>query len=117
MKDNIAIKSDKKYTTEELYDLIKDCHFTAGKPEYKAVGIIKQIKLPAVGRYCIQIMSAGKRIQLTVSEDMGQTGTYVANSMVRGSLGIFAKALDNDKKPSVELLEQTVTELKGYLGM
>ena len=53
MKDIASIKTSKNYTTEELYQEIKDCSFTAGKPEYKEVGILKSIKLPAVGRYCI----------------------------------------------------------------
>lgn len=117
MKGMESIKTDKNYTTEELFNLIKDCNFTAGKPEYKEVGILKHIKLPAVGRYCIQIVAGGKKIQLSMVEDMGQTGTFVANSMVSGALGVFAKALDNDKKPSQEMLEKTAAELKGFLGV
>lgn len=117
MKDNITIKANKKYTTEELFEQIKDCQFTAGTPEYKELGIMKQIKLPAVGRYCIKIMSAGVRIQLMIFEDMGQTDTYVANAMIKSKLGVFSKALDKDKKPSQELLEKTAAELKGYLGI
>lgn len=116
MKDRKVIKTTNSITTEELYEKIKDCKFTAGTPEYKEMGIFKQIKLPAVGRYCIQIMASGTRIRLIMNEDMGQTGTYVANSMVRGKLGVFAKALDKDKKPSLELLEKTAAELRGYVG-
>lgn len=116
MKDSKSFKPKEKITTEELFELIKDRPFTAGKPEYKEFGILKQIKLPAVGRYCIQIIG-GYRIQLTIAEDMGQTGTYVANSMIESKLGVFSKALDKDKKPSRELLEKTEAELKGYLGM
>ncbi|MCM1494348.1 MAG: hypothetical protein NC089_00950 [Bacteroides sp.] len=117
MKDSITIKANQKYTTEELFEKIKDCSFTAGTPEYKEVGIMKQIKLPAVGRYCIKIMSAGAKISLMIFEDMGQTGTYVANAMIGSKLGVFAKALDQDKKPSQELLEKTAMELKGHLGI
>lgn len=50
MKDCKKIKANKSYTTAELFEVIKDCNFTAGKPEYKEMGIIKFIKLPAVGR-------------------------------------------------------------------
>lgn len=117
MKDSIAIKSNQKYTTEELFEQIRDCTFTAGTPEYQEMGIMKQIKLPAVGRYCIKIMSAGTKIQLMIFEDMAQTGTYVANAMIGSKLGVFSKALDKDKKPSQELLEKTAAELKSYLGI
>ena len=101
MKDIASIKTSKNYTTEELYQEIKDCSFTAGKPEYKEVGILKSIKLPAVGRY----------------EDVAQTETFIANSMISSKLGIFSKALDKDKKPSQELLVKTTEELKGFLGL
>lgn len=117
MKDSKTIKTKKTYTTPELYEVIKDCKFTAGKPEYKELGIIKAIKLPAVGRYCIQIVAGGTRIQMSITEDMAQTGTFVANSMISSKLGIFAKALDNDKKPSQELLEKTMEELQNILGV
>lgn len=117
MKDSITIKSNQKYTTEELFERIKECSFTAGTPEYQEMGIMKQIKLPAVGRYCIKIMSAGSKISLMIFEDMAQTSTYVANSMIKSQLGIFSKALDKDKKPSQELLEKTASELKGHLGI
>lgn len=117
MKNTEYIKTPDKYTTEELFEKIKDCHFTAGTPEYKELGIFKNIKLPAVGRYCIQIMAAGNRIQLRISEDMAKTDQYVANRMIGRKLGVFARALDNDKKPSQELLEKTAAELKGHLGL
>lgn len=117
MKDIASIKTSKNYTTEELYQEIKDCSFTAGKPEYKEVGILKSIKLPAVGRYCIKILAGGKKIQLTINEDVAQTETFIANSMISSRLGIFSKALDKDKKPSQELLVKTTEELKGFLGL
>lgn len=116
MKDSKTLKANRTYTTAELYDVIKDCKFTTGKPEYKEVGILKFIKLPAVGRYCIRIVAGGKQIQMTIVEDMGQTETFIANSVVSNKLGIFAKALDKDKKPSQELLEKTLGELQSFLG-
>lgn len=117
MKDYKKIKANKSYTTAELFDVIKDCNFTAGKPEYKEMGIIKFIKLPAVGRYCLHIVAGGNRIQISITDDMAQTGTYVANSMVSSKLGIFAKALDKDKKPSRDVLEKTTEELENFLGL
>ena len=117
MKETAVVKAKENYTTESLYAKIKDCQFSAGTPEYKELGILKKIKLPAAGRYCINIMAAGKRINLSIAEDMEQTGTYVANSMVRSQLGVFARALDNDKKPSVEMMEKTADELRRYLGV
>ncbi len=117
MKDYKKLKANKKYTTAELYEEIKDCSFTAGKPEYKEIGILKYIKLPAVGRYCMQIVAGGDKIQISITQDMGQTETYIANSMVSSKLGVFAKALDKDKKPSQELLEKTAEELQKILGI
>ena len=91
MKDYKKLKANKKYTTAELYEEIKDCSFTAGKPEYKEIGILKYIKLPAVGRYCMQIVAGGDKIQISITQDMGQTETYIANSMVSSKLESLQK--------------------------
>lgn len=117
MKGIETIKSPDVITTEEVFEKIKDCEFTAGKPEYQAKGILKFVKLPAVGRYCFHIVAGGKQIQISMVEDMAQTGTFMKNAAIGSKLGIFAKALDNDKAPSQELLEKTAVELKGYLGL
>lgn len=117
MKDSVTIKIEQNYKTEEFFEKVKDYNFTAGKPEYKDAGVFSHIKLPAVGRYCIKITAGNHRVFLIISEDMAQVDKVVTNSMIRGKLGVFAKALDNDKKPSQELLEKTAAELKEFLGI
>lgn len=110
------IKVDKVYTTEELFQVIENCSFTAGTPTLIKHGKFVKIKLPAVGKYCITILSGGNRIQLTAVLDMeGQTDKVLASQVAGGFLGIFAGLLDKDKKPSYELLKKTAEELKGYL--
>lgn len=112
------IKTEKAYTTEELFHMIENCSFTAGRPVYKTSGPMKKkIKLPAVGRYCIQILAGGNRIQLTVVDDMEQQGSFWINRILGWFLGIFAGIFNKDKTPSYELLTKTTAELKSYLGI
>lgn len=118
MKGIEYIKTEKAYTTEELFHIIENCSFTAGRPVYNTSGPMKKkIKLPAVGRYCIQILSGGNRIQLTVVDDVEQKGTFWKNRILGWILGIFEGIFNKDKTPSYELLAKTARELKYHLGI
>lgn len=110
------VKTEQNYTTEELFQIIENCNFTAGKPELKGKGKMKKIKLPAVGKYCIIMISGGKRVQLTAIQDMEQTDEMVKSQIIGRFMGIFSGLLDKDKQPSYELLKKTAEELKTFLG-
>jgi hypothetical protein len=117
MKGIEYVKVGRAITTEELFQMIKGCRFSAGVPEYKTEGPMKRrIKLPAVGRYCIQLIAGGNRVQLTVVNDREQKEKYAFNFILSRLLGFFANIFDKDKKPSYELMQKTAEELKGYIA-
>lgn len=105
------------YTTDELFQMIQGCHFSAGQPVLKEFGRLKKIKLPAYGQYCISLISGGYRIQVAVIEDNEKVGAVAASHIRFRFLGIFAGLFDKDKKPSQALLLKTVEELKSFLGV
>ncbi len=59
------VKTNKKMTYEELYDIIKDGKFETGVPELTGTGIMKCIKFPPVDKYVIQIAISGTTITIT----------------------------------------------------
>lgn len=111
------IKTQKIYQIEELYQMIENCNFTAGKPTLKVNGPFKKINLPAVGKYCINIIPGGNRIQLTAVLDTKQHGEMVKLNVLYRIFGVFSGLFDKDKKPSYELLAKTKAELSSFLGL
>lgn len=59
------VKTNKKLTYEELYEVIKDGDFKGAKPEIQGNGIMKCIKFPPVNKYVIQIAITGETITIS----------------------------------------------------
>lgn len=59
------VKTNKKMTYEELYEVIKDGNFAVGKPALVGKGIMHCIQFPPVNKYLIQIAVTGNTITIS----------------------------------------------------
>ncbi|MBF4692229.1 hypothetical protein [Fusibacter ferrireducens] len=59
------VKTNKKLTYDELYEIMKDGTYSIGVPEIKGSGIMRCIKFPPVDKYLVQVAVTGTTITIT----------------------------------------------------
>ena len=119
------LETKNAYTIEELYEVIKDKAFTAGKPELVKHGYTPLIVFPPLDRnnqVRIAQGSMGKgpftRFQITKGETVGMAN-FVGNTALQGVTGGwsgFSGTFGKKSKGAEELVVTTCEELQA-LGL
>ena len=111
-----TIKTSRDYSIEELFELIKDKEFEAGKPEYAKQGLYYLIAFPALdSQNQVQIVRMGKAKFMVQKAEQAGIGNMVANAAldsVSGGLFGMKKIVGNNAKRCEQLFEITKKELE-----